>query len=161
MIYKRLIISFISVLLVSCANRVDTPLQHSKLVLKNNLIIQSDYSKIFFQADGPIRPADVNEYEPFCSLNTELTSTGRNPIEIEADTFRITKIDNNTPAGESFTVSAGQKEGVTYTTTFSLTSDKQSFVQSLTCQRWTVSSQKRYLSVNEIENIIGNPGNIE
>jgi len=103
----------------------------------------------------------VNKYEPFCSLNTELTSTGRNPIEIEADTFRITKIDNNTPAGESFTVSAGQKEGVTYTTTFSLTSDKQSFVQSLTCQRWTVSSQKRYLSVNEIENIIGNPGNIE
>ncbi len=161
MLPKYLAIVFAIILSVSCAGRVDTPLEISKFILAKNLIIQSGFSSIYFQNNGTIRPNDVNEYEPFCSLTTELTSTSGTPVEIEADAFAITKIDNNSPEGKSFTVSGGQKVGVKYTTQFSLTSEKQPFVHSLVCQRWAVSSSKRYLSVNEIEEIIGKVGKFE
>ncbi len=158
MLSKSLNIFVVCILLVSCVSLDSGTPERSQFVLLENLFIQSDSSKIFFQDNGPIRPFDVNEYEPYCSLDTELSSTSRNPIEVQADTFTITKIENNSTVGKSYTVSGGQKAGVNYTTKFLLASEKQSFVHSLVCRRWVVGSLKRYLSIADIEQIIGNKG---
>lgn len=158
MIYRILLLFLASVLLIACADKLSAPLEQTKFKLERNLIIQSGYQKIYFQTEGTIRPTDVNQYEPFCSLNTELVSDSRSPIEVEADVFTITRIDNDSPDGKGILSGSGQRQGVIYQTIFSLASEKQSYIYSLNCQRWVVDSRKRYLSISEIEKIIGNVG---
>ena len=161
MLNKLLTILFVCVSLVSCASRDAVPLEASQFILTKNLFIQSGYSDVFFQDNGPIRPLDVNQYEPFCRLKTELTSTARTSIEVVADEFTITKIDNLSPDGEIVVSGFSRREGVRYITVLVMESHKQPFIHSLVCQRWTNASGKIFLDINDIEKIIGNFGEIQ
>ncbi len=158
MINKFLIIILTCILAISCASRDTKLLEASQFILTKNLFIQTGHSDIYFQAAGPIRPDDIKEYEPFCSLKTELAATALTSIEVVADEFTITEIENYSPDSEVVISGFGHRDGVRYVTQLMMGSEKQPFIHSLNCQRWTVESGKRYLNINDIEKIVGNVG---
>lgn len=132
---------------------------NSRLILNKQVVIEPNLARAYFQFGKQINKQFIEKYQPHCYLL--LSTLSEKEQVIQPDTFSIYKVERD------FIVSAGQQlyasvsmnffdtSLVEYVNIYHLSSNTQPNVMSLNCLQWSDSTDRLYLTVEEVRQALG------
>lgn len=133
----------------------------SILVLNQLIEIEPSRVAVYLQDGKLLAYPLLNHYRPHCKF--EVYTIADEPRSVEPDSFQITQVHDTTlmtslrsltVADNSMVVDGGGYI-VTYSTIMYLFSEKQPDVYRMSCMHWDEITERRYLSVKEIRDAMG------
>lgn len=160
---------FIAVILPACAHYDEhdetsyfyTVPEGSSLTLNRSVIILPEQVSVYMQDGRLIELALIDRYQPYCKFEVyRIAETSR---DVKPDRFTITRVVEDTemtsafpmPPVASFGFASGIPAVYTYSTYFSLHSDKQPDVFRMTCMHWESIIDDHYLTVPQMREAMG------
>jgi len=163
------IISSLHLLLLGCSSitttDVSSPLytlpEGSTLELHQAISFPPHLARVFMQNGKLSAEKSIDKYHPYCEF--EITTLSNDIQLIKPDQFEIYKaIDNEHEVNRYFMFASLFMSSVDgpiilgYASEFYLRSQKQPQVRLMTCLRWDDPGPRRYLSLTDIRQALGN-----
>lgn len=143
MLIHRLTWILVAAVLSGCAGYAGQPAggvsSVSTVVLHRPLVVETGWARAFVQYGEPVKFSDRNRFDPICSFEVRQVAQPGMRIEIEPDTFAITRIQHKHIAGGIFAGALDIDEDVGPVepeVDVYLASDRQPSVIRLRCVKW-------------------------
>lgn len=139
----------------------------SKLHLNQEIIIQANLGRTYFQYGKAVKKKELNLYYPHCSITIN-TLSERDTI-IKPATFEIYKVVDDEQYTQRYIMYAsiasfdgdGGSDIVGAVSHYYLRSASEPDVRTLECLQWNSRKDVEYLSINEIRKVLGSTFNLE
>ena len=70
--------------------------------LTQDLFVEQGWARSFIQSGKPVKHRDIDHFKPYCSVEVKRVAESEGEDRIEADTFRIIRIQRSRPVGAHF-----------------------------------------------------------
>lgn len=132
--------------------------------LRQPLTVQTGWARSFIQHGEPVHRGEIARFDPYCSFEVTEVAKAGSQIEVNPDTFAITRITHKQPVGGVFAGALDIEEDVGPVepeVDIYLSSETQPSVIRLRCSKWESDALfASRVNVNDVRGVLGQVADI-